>query len=93
MGEMKFGFANSSDIFLHDTPNKELFAKAERNLSRRLRPPVRRPAPCPLAARPRGGHRFGASPSSMSRCPAPVPIYITYLTAQPDQSGGIRVRR
>jgi len=33
MGKMKFGFANRYDIFLHDTPHKELFAKASRNLS------------------------------------------------------------
>ena len=33
MGKMKFGFANSYDIFLHDTPHKNLFDKAKRNLS------------------------------------------------------------
>lgn len=33
MGKMKFGFVNSADIFLHDTPKKSLFDKASRNLS------------------------------------------------------------
>ncbi|MEO7564394.1 MAG: L,D-transpeptidase family protein [Sphingomicrobium sp.] len=33
MAHMKFGFANRFDIFLHDTPHRELFAKASRNLS------------------------------------------------------------
>jgi len=33
MGKMKFGFANRYDIFLHDTPHKNLFAKDKRNLS------------------------------------------------------------
>jgi len=33
MGQMKFNLANVDGIFLHDTPNKEPFAKDERNLS------------------------------------------------------------
>ena len=33
MGAMKFGFANPFDIFLHDTPKKQLFAKDKRTLS------------------------------------------------------------
>ena len=33
MGKMKFGFVNDYGIFLHDTPHKDLFDKAKRNLS------------------------------------------------------------
>ena len=33
MGAMKFSFENADDIFLHDTPHKELFAKDRRTLS------------------------------------------------------------
>lgn len=33
MGKMKFGFVNSTDIFLHDTPKKEYFKKDRRNMS------------------------------------------------------------
>ncbi len=33
MGAMKFGFVNDYDIFLHDTPRRALFAKANRMLS------------------------------------------------------------
>jgi murein L,D-transpeptidase YcbB/YkuD len=33
MGQMKFNLANANGIFLHDTPNKEPFAKDERNVS------------------------------------------------------------
>jgi murein L,D-transpeptidase YcbB/YkuD len=33
MGQMKFDLANSSGIYLHDTPKKDLFAKTERSLS------------------------------------------------------------
>lgn len=33
MGQMKFNLAYSNGIYLHDTPNKELFGKDDRNLS------------------------------------------------------------
>ena len=33
MGQMKFYLANDEGIYLHDTPHKELFANAERDLS------------------------------------------------------------
>ena len=33
MGRIKIGFPNGSDIYLHDTPNKELFAQDDRDLS------------------------------------------------------------
>ena len=33
MGHFKFGLAQDTDIYLHDTPKKDLFANSERNLS------------------------------------------------------------
>ena len=33
MGRMKFGFPNAADIYLHDTPSKDLFAQDDRSLS------------------------------------------------------------
>jgi murein L,D-transpeptidase YcbB/YkuD len=33
LGEMKFGIAQGDEIYLHDTPHKELFAQDARNLS------------------------------------------------------------
>ena len=33
MGQLKFGFANANDVYLHDTPNKDLFAQDDRDLS------------------------------------------------------------
>jgi len=33
MGHMKFSLVNERSIYLHDTPNKDLFAKADRGLS------------------------------------------------------------
>jgi murein L,D-transpeptidase YcbB/YkuD len=85
MGRMKFGFANAADIYLHDTPSKDLFAQDDRNLSHgcvRLED-----------AEALGRWLLGRDPQSVSNdpelnvpLPTPVPIYVTYLTAQ--ASGG-----
>jgi murein L,D-transpeptidase YcbB/YkuD len=81
MGRMKFGFANSADIYLHDTPSKDLFAQDDRNLSHgciRLE-----------NAEALGRWLLGRDPQAASndpelnvQLPTPVPIYVTYLTAQ-----------
>jgi murein L,D-transpeptidase YcbB/YkuD len=81
MGRIKIGFPNDSDIYLHDTPNKALFAEDDRTLSHgciRLQDAERL-----------GRWLMGREPQSASSdpeqnvlLPAPVPIYVTYLTAQ-----------
>jgi murein L,D-transpeptidase YcbB/YkuD len=83
MGRMKFGFANAADIYLHDTPSKDLFAQDDRNLSHgciRLQD-----------AEALGRWLLGRDPQAASKdpelnvpLPTPVPIYVTYLTAQVD---------
>ena len=81
MGRIKIPFPNSDDIYLHDTPNKDLFAADDRTLSHgciRLQDAERL-----------GRWLMGRDPQSATRdpeqnvlLPAPVPIYVTYLTAQ-----------
>jgi len=81
MGELKFPFPNNLDIFLHDTPHKEYFAKANRNLSNgcvRLED-----------ARRFGRWLLGTQPVSPGtdaeiqvQLPKGVPVYLTYTTAQ-----------
>ncbi len=81
MGRIKIGFPNGSDIYLHDTPNKELFAQDDRDLSHgciRLQDAERL-----------GRWLLGREPETASTqpeqnvlLPKPVPIYVTYLTAQ-----------
>ena len=83
MGKMKFGFVNDYGIFLHDTPHKDLFDKAKRNLSLGC---VRVEHPQALAQ-----WLFGHEPPTPGddseqnvRIDEGVPIYISYLTARPD---------
>jgi murein L,D-transpeptidase YcbB/YkuD len=83
MGHLKFGFANPADVYLHDTPEKNLFGESNRNLSNgciRLEDAQRL-----------GRWLLGRDPTTDSTTPEqhmllpqPVPIYLTYLTAHAD---------
>lgn len=82
MGKIKFSFVNGEDIYLHDTPSKGLFAKAERALSNgciRLEDAARFGRWLlgrePVAPSP--------EPEQFVKLPQGVPIYVAYLTAQP----------
>lgn len=84
MGKMKFGFVNDYGIFLHDTPHKDLFNKAKRNLSLGC---VRVEHPQQLAAWLLGHEPEAPSDDSEQNVrigDKGVPIYISYLTARPD---------
>jgi murein L,D-transpeptidase YcbB/YkuD len=84
MGKMKFGFVNDFGIFLHDTPEKQLFAKDKRNLSLGC---VRLEHPEALAKWLLGHDPVPPGDDSEQNVrigDAGVPIYISYLTARPD---------
>ena len=83
MGRVKFGFPNRYDVFLHDTPQKELFAGSSRDLSNgciRLED-ADRLGRWLLGREPRAD---SPEPEQHALLPSPVPVYITYLTAQGD---------
>jgi murein L,D-transpeptidase YcbB/YkuD len=81
MGRLKFPFPNPEDIYLHDTPSKDLFSKAQRNLSNGC---VR-----VEDAQRLGRWLLGSDPVSPGgdaetrvQLPQGTPIYLTYITAQ-----------
>lgn len=86
MGSVKFMFPNDLGIYLHDTPQKALFAKAERHLSNgcvRLEDAGRL-----------GRWLFGktlkpesSKPEQHMPVPDPVPVYLMYFTASPEGEG------
>jgi murein L,D-transpeptidase YcbB/YkuD len=90
MGQLKFMLPNPLGVYLHDTPDKALFGGGRRTDS----------AGCVRLADARAlgaalfGHPLraaaGAPPEQRVDLPAPVPVYILYLTAQPGP-GGITV--
>lgn len=89
MGRVKFVFPNKDGIYLHDTPNRDLFDKSDRHLSNGcirlekaaelgrwlLQKPVRAASKQPEQALP---------------LPVPVPVYLTYITATTDAGIGFR---
>jgi murein L,D-transpeptidase YcbB/YkuD len=81
MGDLKFPFPNNLDIFLHDTPHKEYFAKATRFLSNgcvRLED-ARRFGRWLLGTEPAAP---GTDAEIQVQLPRGVPVYLTYITAQ-----------
>ena len=88
MGRYKFNFRNSEDIYLHDTPTKEYLLKSKRTLSNgciRLED-AKRLAAWLLRADPVAPN---AEPEQHVKLPEGVPVFVTYLTAQPQPTGEI----
>jgi murein L,D-transpeptidase YcbB/YkuD len=86
MGKVKFMFPNDLGIYLHDTPERALFDKSQRYFSSgcvRLEDAQRL-----------GEWLFGKplvaesdAPEQNVSLPRPVPVYLTYLTAQASDGG------
>ena len=89
MGRVKFMFPNDLGIYLHDTNEPQLMQKTSRFFSSGC---VRLEDADQL-----GQWLFGRplvaqsdTPEQHVPLPEPVPVYLTYLTAQPDGQGGVR---
>ncbi|MCW3796483.1 L,D-transpeptidase family protein [Sphingomonas sp. BN140010] len=81
MGAMKFEFPNTHGIYLHDTPERALFAKSVRTFSSGC---VRLEDAARLGRWLLGREPVADSsqPELTVALPRPVPVYITYLTAK-----------
>jgi murein L,D-transpeptidase YcbB/YkuD len=86
MGRVKFMFPNDLGIYLHDTPDRALFAHDDRHFSNGC---IRLEDAAAL-----GKWLLGRSIRSAGRAPeqavplaVPVPVYLTYLTAIDGESG------
>lgn len=86
MGRVKFMFPNENGIYLHDTPDKELFAEQDRHFSNGC---IRLENAAKL-----GKWLLGKSVTAGSKqpeqtvfLPVPVPVYVTYFTATPTERG------
>jgi murein L,D-transpeptidase YcbB/YkuD len=89
MGAMKFMLPNDLGIYLHDFPDKALFAREDRHVSSGC---VRVEDAPRLARWLFGGTApkpQGSRPEQEVDLPEPVPVYITYMTALPHPKTGI----
>ena len=85
MGKVKFLFPNDEGIYLHDTPDRELLEKSDRHFSNGC---IRLENAAELGRwllqKPL---RVGKDPEQAVPLPAPVPVYLTYLTATATDAG------
>jgi murein L,D-transpeptidase YcbB/YkuD len=86
MGQVKFMMPNDFGIYLHDTPNKALFADENRWISNGC---IRVEDAARLATWLMGALPPSPNPDRPQRVdlPQPVPVYITYLTASATPTG------
>jgi len=97
LGRIKFVLPNAHSVYLHDTPSRSLFEKAERNFSSGC---IRVEDPLSLAeillADPDLWNRnaleaaIETGKTRTVRLPKPWPILILYWTAEPDGEGRTR---
>jgi murein L,D-transpeptidase YcbB/YkuD len=83
MGKMKFMFPNEQGIWLHDTPEREKIEDAGRLESNGCVRLEDAPRFARWLFNGRPPRTQGARPEQKVELPAPVPLYITYLTAVP----------
>ncbi|RAK52595.1 L,D-transpeptidase family protein [Phenylobacterium deserti] len=91
MGQVKLAFPNPLGIYLHDTPMKELFGLDQRTASSGC---VRLEDAMALTELLMDGEAealkaAAANPETPAPLPKAVPVYITYLTAEPTEDGFI----
>jgi murein L,D-transpeptidase YcbB/YkuD len=99
LGRVKFLFPNPYDVYLHDTPSRELFQKDARTFSSGC---IRIAKPLDLAVYLLQGTKLNsmdALNAAISRektqqivIPAPIPVHIVYMTAWVDRDGIIQFR-
>ena len=93
LGEVKFLFPNSHNIYMHDTPTRNLFAEDVRAFSHGC---VRVQNPRDFASVLLGWSReevdshIETPGSETVRLKTRIPVYITYFTAWPDETGKIQ---
>lgn len=94
LGQVKYMFPNKFNVYMHDTPSKSLFSRAERAFSHgcvRLSRPLEF-APPVLAAggvvgwdMNRVNQVVGSGKRTVVNLEKPLPVHITYFTAWVDQ--------
>jgi murein L,D-transpeptidase YcbB/YkuD len=99
LGRVKFMFPNSHSVYLHDTPNRDLFERSERAFSSGC---IRIEDPLGLAALLLEGQSpwnraaidstVRAGKTREVRLARPVPVLLSYWTAWVDRNGVLQVR-
>ena len=95
LGQIKFEMENRFDVYLHDTPSKNLFSRDNRRISHGC---IRVQNPRELAAllmqQPIDAINQAIATGGTTRrnLPAPVPVFVVYQTAFVDIDGTLQFR-
>lgn len=99
LGDVKFIFPNSNDVYLHDTPHDELFSQVKRGFSHGC---VRVQEPLKLAEyllRKKPGwdmtkiqETIAGGKEQYVSLPEHLPVYLVYFTAWVDDNGNVNFR-
>lgn len=99
LGRIKFMFPNRFDVYLHDTPERELFGRVTRDASSGC---IRVENPLALAAyllrdkegwtRDRIERLLAGGSETTVGLPRPIPIHIQYWTAWTEPDGSVQFR-
>uniref|UniRef100_UPI0018DF444B L,D-transpeptidase family protein n=1 Tax=Roseomonas rosulenta TaxID=2748667 RepID=UPI0018DF444B len=96
LGFLLFDMPNRFDVYLHDTPDRFLFSRSNRRMSRGC---IRVQNPRELASLLMDlpideiDRRIATGRTSRRPLPAPVPVFITYRTAFVDAEGALQFRQ
>ncbi len=95
LGQLMFEMANRFDVYLHDTPSKNLFSRDDRRISHGC---IRVEHPRELAAllmqQPDEAidQEIATGSTTRSDLPHPVPVFVIYETAFADADGRLQFR-
>ncbi len=99
LGRIKFMFPNKFNIYIHDTPSKSLFSRAQRSFSHGC---IRVDDPFALGDMILGDYGYDRARLEQIRdggqrkvikLDTPMPVHITYLTAWMNKDGSTHFRR
>lgn len=98
LGRIKFMFPNKFNIYIHDTPSKSLFSRAQRSFSHGC---IRAEAPFDLGEALLGSDGWTKAKLEAVRdtgerrvikLSKPLPVHLTYLTAWVNKDGSVHFR-
>ncbi len=99
LGRVKFIFLNKDDVYMHDTPQKGLFAQIQRAFSSgcvRLERPFELVEyfiqESPTLTHEEINKKLSSGETQYVKIRNPIPIFITYITSWVDENGRIHFR-
>ena len=95
LGSLLFDMNNRFDVYLHDTPSKQLFQRDDRRISHgcvRVEDPRKLAALVMQLSPEEIDRRIAAGVTERTVVPKPVPVFLVYQTAFADSDGKLQFR-